>query len=71
MYVPLFSDDDRFSLGGVWVYIFVVYNVFLAPYRDTDLHWRGDRCPAAPEVHLAHLPCSPGIFITLAVCFHP
>ena len=36
----------------------VVYNVFLAPYRDTDLHWRGDRYPAAPEVHLAHLPLS-------------
>ena len=69
MIVSLVSDDDKFWLDGVGVYLPLLLCCHLVQDRDSAVPGLGCLHPGAPQVHLAREAGSAGIFLLPASCF--
>ena len=68
MIVSLVSDDDKFWLDGVGVYLPLLLCCRLVQDRAAAVPGLGCLCPVAPQVHLAREAGSAGIFLLPASC---
>ena len=69
MIVSLVSDDDKFWLDGVGVYLPLLLCCPLVQDRDSAVPGLGCLHHGAPQVHLAREAGSAGIFLLPASCF--
>ena len=69
MIVSLVSDDDKFWLDGVGVYLPLLLCCHLVQDRAAAVPGLGCLHPGAPQVHLAREAGSAGIFLLPASCF--